>query len=174
MTEADEELIARMAARDESALAELYRRYAPYIRAMARRMLMDNDLVHECVQDAFVQAWKAAGRFDAGKASGKTWLVTIAHRLALNALRDRPPENLTLEDWDGPSEAPDPIDRILVERAMGRLRKEERELLELAFFRGYSHTELAQLLGQPLGSVKTRLRSALAQLRESLEVHHGY
>lgn len=169
MTPTDEQLIADMARGDEEALRELYRRYAPYLFAMGRRMLASREDVEQCVQDAFHNAWRAAERFDPARASAKTWLVTIAHRRALQALRDRRDATLPLEEWDAPTHTPDRLDAVLAQRALEGLGAESRRLVELAFFQGYSHGELAKLTGLPLGTVKTRLRSALDHMRRQLE-----
>jgi RNA polymerase sigma-70 factor, ECF subfamily len=166
--ESDEILIQYMHAREEPALLELHRRYAAYLRAMARRMLRDSDWVEQAVQDAFVQAWEAAGRFDPSKASAKTWLITLAHRLMLNRLRDLPPSELPLEDWDAPVESGDALEQLMVRRAVDTLETGERQMVELAFYRGHSHAELAVLTGKPLGTVKAKLRSALLRLKSYL------
>lgn len=168
MTESDEQLISRMAARDEAALAELYQRYGPYLAALSRRMLQDRDEVQQCVQDSFFRAWEAAGRFDAERASVKTWLATIGHRVTLNRLRGRRPNPLPLEAWDAPTPASDPVERIGLEGAVAALTDDERELIELAFYQGHSHQELAELTGKPLGSIKSKLRGALHKLRDRL------
>lgn len=165
----DEQLIFRIAGRDEDALLELHRRYAPYLTAVARRMLKDGDEVQQCVQDAFVNVWDYAGRFDAGKASAKTWLVTICHRLAINRLRGTKLELLPLQQWDAPARQPDHVERLYVEKAVGRLDDDERELIELAFYQGRSHAQVAEVTGKPLGTVKSKLRTALEKLRLALE-----
>lgn len=171
--ESDEQLVLQMAGRDEAALAELYRRYGPYLAALARRMLGDRDEVQQCVQDAFVRAWEAAARFDPERASAKTWLVTIGHRVALNRLRARRPATLSLETWDAPTPASDPLERTWVGGAVATLEQSERELIELAFYRGHSHQELAELTGRPLGSIKSKLRAALHKLRGKLAERPG-
>lgn len=173
MTITDEQLIAAMALGDEEALRELHRRYAPYLYALARRMLAQREDVEQCVQDAFFNVWKAAGRFDPTRASAKTWIVTIAHRRVLQELRDRPDQTLELEEWDAPTQAPDQIDRVLARRAVDSLDGDQRRLVELAFYQGYSHSELAELTGMPLGTVKTRLRAALERMRRRLEDVRG-
>lgn len=166
----DERLLVEITKRDESALIELHRRYAPYLTAVARRMLQDKDEVHQCVQDAFVKVWEHAGRFDPAKASVKTWLVTICHRLAINRLRGSTLEVLPLQEWDAPTPAnpSDVLDKIVVERAMEALAHDERELIELAFFAGYSHSQIAEHTGRPLGTIKSKLRNALQTLRNQL------
>ena len=168
MTLTDEDLIRQMALGQQDALGELHRRYAPYLYSMGRRMLRDQDDTENCVQDAFMNAWKAAARFDAALASAKTWLVTIAHRRFLQALRDRPDASLPIEEWDAPTAAADPTDALLAERAMTVLDAGERQLIELAYYRGHSHAEVAELTGLPLGTVKTRLRTALSRMKTHL------
>ena len=164
----DELLIARMAQQDEDALSELHRRHARLLYALGQRMLRQRDDVESCVQDAFMNAWKHAARFDPTRAKAKTWLVSIAHHRFLQELRDRPVTELEIADWDAPSSAPDPTDRLLADRAVGGLEGSQRQLVELAYYRGYSHSELAQLTGLPLGTVKSRLRAALDQMRAVL------
>lgn len=158
----------RMAARDETALQELHGRYAPYLSAVARRMLNDPDEVQQCVQDAFVNAWNYAGRFDEKKASAKTWLVTICHRLAINRIRGKQLETMPLQQWDAPERPPDHVERIHIEEALASLDEESKELIELAFYQGYSHSQIAEVTGKPLGSVKTKIRNALTNLRRRL------
>ncbi|WP_424952115.1 RNA polymerase sigma factor [Deinococcus sp.] len=172
MTLTDEDLIAQMAQGQQDALRELHERYAPYLYSMGRRMLHDPTDTESCVQDAFLNAWRAAVRFDRRLASAKTWLVTIAHRRFLQALRDRPDTSLAIEDWDSPTRSPDQADKVMAERAMGILSDPERHLVELAYYRGHSHAEVADLTGLPLGTVKTRLRAALARMKTHLETRH--
>jgi RNA polymerase sigma-70 factor, ECF subfamily len=166
----DERLLVEITMRDESALIELHRRYAPYLTAVARRMLRDRDETHQCVQDTFVKVWEHAGRFDPSKASVKTWLVTICHRLAINRLRGTSLEVFPLQEWDAPSptNSADVLDKIVVEHALEGLTHEERELIELAFFAGYSHSQIAKHTGRPLGTIKAKLRNALQILRARL------
>jgi RNA polymerase sigma-70 factor (ECF subfamily) len=166
----DERLLVEIAQRDEAALVELHRRYAPYLTAVARRMLRDKDDVHQCVQDAFVKVWEHAERFDPAKASVKTWLVTICHRLAINRLRGTTLEVFPLEEWDAPapSHQADVLDKVVVESALATLDHEARALIELAFFAGYSHSQIAEHTGRPLGTIKSKLRHALQALRDQL------
>jgi RNA polymerase sigma-70 factor, ECF subfamily len=164
----DEELVKAMATRDEAALSELHRRYAPYLSAVARRMLRDSDDVQQCVQDAFVNAWEYAVRFDAGKSSAKTWLVTICHRLAINRIRGTQLKLLPLQEWDAPIREPDRLEKVMLEDAVTVLDTDERALIELAFYQGYSHQQVADEMKQPLGTIKTKLRNALGKLRTRL------
>lgn len=164
----DEFLIQAMAGGQDDALRELHRRHARLLYALGHRMLRQQDDVEVCVQDAFMNAWRHAARFDPSRASVKTWLVSIAHHRFLQQLRDRPDTALALEDWDAPVQAPDPTDRALAGRAVQALDAAQRELIELAYYRGYSHSELATLTGLPIGTVKSRLRAALERMRVHL------
>ena len=164
----DEELVKAMATRDEAALSELHHRYAPYLAAVAKRMLRDPDEVQQCVQDAFVNAWEYAVRFDAKKSSAKTWLVTICHRLAINRIRGTQLELMPLQEWDAPVREPDRLEKVMLEEAITVLEEDERALIELAFYQGYSHQQVADELRQPLGTIKTKLRNALGKLRDRL------
>lgn len=161
----DEFLIQAMAGGQDDALRELHRRHARLLYALGHRMLRQQDDVEVCVQDAFMNAWRHAARFDPSRASVKTWLVSIAHHRFLQQLRDRPDTALELEDWDAPVQAPDPTDRALASRAVQALDAAQRQLVELAYYRGYSHSELATLTGLPIGTVKSRLRAALERMR---------
>ena len=169
----DETLLLMMASRHEDALRELHRRYARLLYGLGGRMLRQPDEVDSCVQDAFMNAWKHAARFDPARAKAKTWLVSIAHHRFLQQLRDRPDATLELEDWDEPTAAPDPTDTILAQRAMTVLDESQRHLVELMYYRGYTHSELATITGLPLGTVKSRLRIALDHMRTSLGMKEG-
>lgn len=165
----DVELIQRIASRDEQALVELHDRYAPYLAAVARRMLGDPDEVQQCVQDAFVNVWTYAERFDDRKAACKTWLVTICHRLAINRLRGQKLDTLPLAEWDAPDRQPDHVERVMVRELVDGLEPDDRELIELAYYRGYSQSQVAERTGRPLGTVKSRIRNALIRMRGTLE-----
>lgn len=165
----DLELIQHMQARREEALIELHKRYAPYLAAVARKMLSDPDEVQQCVQDAFVNAWDYAERFDSNKAAPKTWLVTICHRLAINRIRGTKLDTMPLQNWDAPQRQPDLTEQIYIAEALEKLDDEEKELIELAFYKGHSHGQVAELTGKPLGTVKSKLRAALTKLKSTLK-----
>ncbi|MBB5233630.1 RNA polymerase sigma factor [Deinococcus budaensis] len=169
----DETLIERMAQGQQDALLELHRRHSRLLYGLGYRMLRQREDVEGCVQDAFMNAWRHAARFDPSRARAKTWLVSIAHHRFLQQLRDRPATALELGDWDQPTPAADPTDRLLVGRALQVLDPAQRELIELAYYRGHSHAELAALTGLPLGTVKSRLRAALDRMRGALGTPTG-
>lgn len=164
----DETLLRLMSLQNEAALSELHRRYVRLLHALGGRMLHQPDDVDICVQDAFMNAWKHAARFDPTRAKAKTWLVSIAHHRFLQQLRDRPDTALEIEEWDSPTAAPDPEDQLMAQRAVGVLDPTQRQLVELMYYRGYTHSELATMTGLPLGTVKSRLRTALELMRTAL------
>ncbi|RIH88802.1 RNA polymerase sigma factor [Calidithermus roseus] len=175
--ESDSDLIRQVAQGEESALEELYRRYGGKVYALLLRMLGGREEAEEVLQDSFVQLYKEARRYDPQRGSVSTFVFTIARNLALSRLRARRvrPQKALEHDLHDPEQEMglwhehDPTDRVLVERALARLSPEDRRLLEESFYWGYSHSELSERHQMPLGTVKTKLRRALLQLREFLE-----
>jgi RNA polymerase sigma-70 factor (ECF subfamily) len=180
----DAELLRRMAAGDESALGELYDRWSPLVHSVVIRVVGDPDDAEELVEETFWQAWRQAGRYDASRGGISGWLVVIARSRALDRVRlrgwQRAGAATSMDGADAPEPVVDvagPLDaaeldetRRLVRAALERLPAEQRETVELAYFRGMSQTEIAAATGQPLGTVKTRARLALQKLREALSV----
>ncbi len=180
----DGALVRRMAAGDESALGLLYDRWSPLLHSVARRILNDPDDAEEVLEEAFWQAWRQAGRYEEGRGGVSTWLTMMVRSRALDRVRARGrmreeswavlPEPSSAEGYDAPA-APDAFaeqseERRLIQAAVALLPPEQRETVELAYFRGMSQSEIAASLGQPLGTVKTRARLALQKMRESLVV----
>lgn len=177
---ADARIVARMAAADEQALASFHDRWCARVEAVVLRIVRDPDDAADVVEEVFWQCWRQAGRFDAARGDVERWIVTIARSRALDRLRARrrqreevvPDETLVPE---AASDAPDPASdaegadrRARVEAALATLPAEQREALELAYFGGYSQSEIAGRTGLPLGTVKTRMRLALQKLRTVL------
>jgi RNA polymerase sigma-70 factor (ECF subfamily) len=142
----DTQLAAQVAQGDERAFLQLYDRYASHVYALTMRILRDANLAEEATQDAFLKLWSRARLFLSERGSLLTWLLTIARRTALDRLR--------LEGR-----------RPTLSTAVQSLSPEHRQLLELAYYQGLTHTEIAETLNWPLGTVKTRLRAAMEQLR---------
>ena len=179
-SDADRELVRRMAAGDESALGTLYDRYSPLLHSVARRIVGDPDDAEEVLEETFWQAWRQAGRYEETRGGLSTWLVMIARSRAVDRVRAR--RRVREERWDELPEPPaeggdavSPLDsaqmdevRRMVGRAVATLPPEQRQTVELAYFRGLSQSEIAEATGQPLGTVKTRARLALQKLREAL------
>jgi RNA polymerase sigma-70 factor, ECF subfamily len=170
----DGELIEHIAGGDRSAFEELYRRYVRAVLGLALRRIGDRGRAEDATQDAFVAIWRSARTYDPERGPGAPWLYAVARNAITDGLR-RIPE-ATAELQDGPAGDPDPSDRAedawvawRVHRALEVLTEHERPLIELAYWRGLSQSEIADSLGIPLGTVKTRTRSALARLAEELD-----
>jgi RNA polymerase sigma-70 factor (ECF subfamily) len=161
--------IQRMALGDDSALAELYDRYAPLVTGLALRILHDPADAQDVLQAVFLQVWRQAGRYDVSRGAPEAWLCTITRTRALDQLRRR----VALRESAG--EAPRPhtgtpptVEKLAVHRALAGLSSTQRQVLELAYYEGLTQTEIATRLGEPLGTVKTRIRGGMARLRAAL------
>jgi RNA polymerase sigma-70 factor, ECF subfamily len=171
----DEALLALIARADEHALAELYRRFGRLAYGLAFRILRDDALAQDAVQEAFLGVWRAAGRFIAERAKPSTWVLTLVHRRAVDLVRReqrRRAEPLEPEAEIAGVESADEAElltqREAVRSALRQLPPEQREAIELAYYGGYTQSELAERLGQPLGTIKSRMFTGLARLRDLL------
>jgi len=170
----DGELLERIGRGDRPAFEELYRRYVRAVLALALRRIGDRGRAEDAVQDAFVSIWRSARTYDPGRGPGAPWLYAVARNAITDGLRRAP--DPTAELQDGPASDPDPSERAQqswtawrIHRALEVLPEHERPLIELAYWRGLSQSEIADSLGIPLGTVKTRTRSALARLADELD-----
>lgn len=170
----DAELVQLVAADDTDALRVLYERYGSIVFGMAQRLLGDRQLAEECTQDVFVALWRNAAKYEPGRAMVSTWLIGIARNRAIDLVRRRAarPADPYGEIWQG-DESPDSADLVVatdraqrVAAAVAELPAPQREALTLAYFEGLSHSEIAERLHVPLGTVKGRIRLALDRLRE--------
>jgi len=171
----DEAVLALIARADDQALAELYRRFGRLAYGLAFRILRDDALAQDAVQDAFLGVWRAAGRFTAERSKPSTWLLTLVHRRAVDLVRReerRRTEPLQPENEFAGAEAADEAElatrRQTIREALRQLPSEQREAIELAYYGGYTQSELAERLGQPLGTIKSRMFTGLARLRDTL------
>jgi RNA polymerase sigma-70 factor (ECF subfamily) len=178
----DVALIRRMCDADETALGALYDRWVRSLYSLVFHLLKDADEAEDVVEETFWQAWRKASSYEPSRGAVSTWLLTIGRRRALDRLRARGrrrEESMTqlgaLADVASP--VPDPSQmtegserRSHVQAALRGLPDEQREVLELGYFEGLSQTEIAELTGQPLGTVKTRMRLAMQKLREPLSM----
>lgn len=174
--DASVEILMRVAARDAAALAELYDRHSRLLFGLIVRIVRDQQDAEEVLQEVFVQAWTRADSYNAALGSPAGWLVGIARNRAIDRLRANvsrlrafeaaplPPPVDTPESLSGATER-----QRDVRRALDALPREQRELIERAYFLGSTHSELAAQLALPLGTVKTRMRSGLAMLRALLD-----
>ena len=172
----DEALVALVARDEEWALAELYDRHGRVAYGLALRVLRDPALAEDAVQDAFMGVWRSAARFVPERSKASTWLLTLVHRRAVDLVRRE--ERRRAEQLEAASvptgEATDEavwlrFERERVQRALRALPDAQREALELAYYGGFSQSELADRLGQPLGTIKSRMFAGLSRLRELLE-----
>ena len=174
----DETLLAGLASGDAEAAAAFVRRFQRRVYGLAVTMLRDAVLAEEVAQETFVRAWRHAATYDARRGRVPTWLLTIARNLAIDRARMRSPtpvdpdviaSELDLAHVDSPI---DVGERDRLRRAIASLPDEQRRALVLATYAGRTAREIAELDGVPLGTVKTRIRSAMLKLRESLGVEH--
>jgi RNA polymerase sigma factor (sigma-70 family) len=171
----DDELLALVAQGDDEALAALYDRFGRLAYAIALRVLRDPELAQDAVQEAFLAAWRTAAGFDPRRGTASTWLLTLVHRRAVDIVRReqrRRGEPLLASAADTAGAADE--DALLRDRrravleALDQLSPEQRRALELAYYGGLTQSELAEQLGVPLGTVKSRMFTALARLRDLL------
>ena len=174
----DRNVLQRVAAGELDALERLYDRYRTMAYSIALRITADATLAEDVVQDAFLGAWRNAGRYAESRASVKTWLLAIVHHRAVDAVRRRrpttelperedvPPAALTIPDvW---AEVAGHLDQAAVRNAMGVLSDVQREAIELAYFGGLTQQEIAARTNTPLGTVKSRMRLGLLAMRRAL------
>jgi len=172
----DAALIQRIVERDESALAVLYDRYAGMLSSVLNRILHDTQAAEEILQDIFFQLWRNATQFDASRGSLPGWLLVIARNRAISRLRRHNPasgeellENTVVRPTTLETKVAQQQLIGKVKGALDRLPKEQRAAIELAYFEGLTHSEIAERTGDPLGTVKTRLRSAVETLKRSFK-----
>jgi RNA polymerase sigma factor (sigma-70 family) len=169
----DEELLEAVATGDERALGALYDRFGRVAYGVALRILRDRALAEDAVQEAFLAVWRSADGYRRERAKPATWILTLVHRRAVDLVRreDRRRAEPLDEEPDGvadsvPEEADVRERRTAVQTALRRLPPDQRQALELAYYGGYTQSELADRLGVPLGTVKSRMFAGLTRLRE--------
>jgi RNA polymerase sigma factor (sigma-70 family) len=171
----DEALVLLAARSQQHALAELYDRYGRTAYGLALRILRDEALAEDAVQEGFLAVWRAAPRFGPERGTASTWILTLVHRRAVDLVRREQRRRADMLD-----EAMEPsgasvdeeawlrLQRERVQEALRRLPDQQREALELAYYGGFTQSELAERLGQPLGTIKSRMFAGLTRLRELL------
>ncbi|MBV8594739.1 MAG: sigma-70 family RNA polymerase sigma factor [Candidatus Eremiobacteraeota bacterium] len=176
----DEQIIAALAQRDLSALEELYERYSKVAYSLAYRIVGDRGSAEDVVQDAFLSVWRQAQTYKPERGKARTWLMSIVHHRSIDRLRSGASANNTIPYDDLPESEDDTKPSIwqqawthlrgdVVRRALDRLPAEQKKSIELAYFSGYTQTEIAELMGVPLGTVKGRMRIGLQKLRAMLD-----
>ncbi|MGH3440537.1 MAG: ECF RNA polymerase sigma factor SigK [Nitriliruptorales bacterium] len=174
------DLMASVARGDQEAFAAIYDRYADRVFGVIRTVLRDPAMSEEVAQEVFVEAWRTARSFDPERGAVATWLMTLAHRRAVDRVRSEQ-SSRDREDRVGAQEVTRPFDEVeerveavlereQVRQALEGLTDLQREAIELAYYGGNTYREVAELLDTPLGTVKTRLRDGLIRLRDALGV----
>jgi RNA polymerase sigma-70 factor, ECF subfamily len=174
------ELLARSSRGDEAAFADLYDLTSARVYGLARRVVRDPAQAEEVAQEAYLEIWRQSARYDASRGSALAWMLTIVHRRAVDRVRSA--ESAHERDrryaamGDGPAydvveeTVTARLDSARVRRALDTLTDVQREAVTLAYFGGYTHREVSDLLGVPLGTVKTRMRDGLIRLRDTMGV----
>ena len=170
----DAGLVAAIRSGDQSAMAALYDRYSSVVYSVALRVLGDTGAAEDVLQDVFMQLWRKPGAFDSSRGRLGAWLAVISRNRAIDALRKRRPEN-DLEDVVVsvvPDLAGDADRSRVAEKVrglLGTMPATQRAALEMAYFEGLTHSEIAAKTGEPLGTIKTRIRAGLTALRKAFQ-----
>lgn len=174
------DLLVEVAGGSRDAFARLYDLLSPRVLGLIVRVLVDRAQGEEVLQDVFLEIWQSAAAFAPNKGQGRSWVLTIAHRRAVDRVRssqsshDRDERAGFRELAAGSDDVAEQVERRLdakrVSQALGRLSEPQREALTLAYYGGYSQTEIAALVGAPLGTIKTRMRDGMTRMRRELEV----
>ncbi|MCG5449602.1 MULTISPECIES: sigma-70 family RNA polymerase sigma factor [unclassified Micromonospora] len=175
-----DELLPRVARGDEAAFATLYDAMAGRVLGLARRVVRDPAQAEEVTQEVMVEVWRTAGRFDAGRGSASAWILTMAHRRAVDRVRSEQ-AHINRTQQVAATEAHVPYDEVVedvtarlereqVRRCLGRLTPVQRESVTLAYYGGHTYREVAEKLQTPLPTVKTRMRDGLIRMRDCLGI----
>jgi RNA polymerase sigma-70 factor (ECF subfamily) len=173
----DATLVVAIGRWNESALAEVYRRHGGTVHALARRILGSDGRADDVTQDVFVELWRRPERYDPSRGSLRAFLVTVAHGRAVDVLRSesartgreqRTARETAVSGYDVENEVWDLAMANQLRLAISRLSEPERKAIELAYFNGHTYREVAALLGEPEGTVKSRIRAGLRRLRAAL------
>ena len=169
----DADLVSAIASGDESAMGQLYDRYSAIVYSTAVRILGDRTTAEDLLQEVFMQLWRNPAAFDSNRGTLAPWLVAITRNRAIDWLRKRRPETLVADV--SLAIEPDLASKTDFARFAGKIRamldrmpKTQKDVLEMAYFEGLTHSEIAAKTGQPLGTIKTRIRSGLLALRTAL------
>ena len=171
-------LIQRTATQDREAFSQLYDRFSSLVFSLAMRMLRAQSDAEDLLQEVFMQVWRQAGNYSPERGSPEAWIINIARSRAIDKLRAirRRDKSFILTDDPAAAESPDNVEsavgdseaKLAMNSALANLPEAQRKVLELAYFAGLSQTEIADRLKEPLGTVKTRMRSGIQRLRGML------
>ena len=169
---ADNSLVSAIRSGDEKAMAMLYDRYSPIVYSVALRVLGDTGAAEDVLQEVFMQLWRNPGGFDSSRGNLAAWLAVISRNRAIDAIRKRRPDTdiadviVSVEpDLAGDAERARAMEKV--RSALGAMPSAQRSALEMAYFEGLTHTEISAKTGEPLGTIKTRIRAGLLALRKA-------
>jgi RNA polymerase sigma-70 factor (ECF subfamily) len=169
---ADISLVSAIRSGDENAMAKLYDRYSSIVYSVALRVLGETGAAEDVLQEVFMQLWRNPGVFDSSRGNLAAWLAVISRNRAIDAIRKRHPETdiadvvVSVEpDLTGDAERARAMEKV--RGALGAIPSAQRSALEMAYFEGLTHTEIAAKTGEPLGTIKTRIRAGLLALRKA-------
>lgn len=176
-TYTEQELVSLLKSRDSKAFGYLYDNYSASLYTIIAQLVDDMEVANDVLQEVFINIWRKIESYDPVKGRLFTWMLNIARNASIDTLRSKgyqnTQKNQSLQEKDGWIEggrsALADVDNIGLKKVVHRLKKEYRVLIDLAYFKGYTHEEIAQIESIPLGTVKTRIRNALTQLREYLK-----
>lgn len=175
-------VLAAVAGGDLHAFGRIYDDLAPLVFGVARRVVRDPSRAEEVTQEVFTEVWRQAARFDASRGSVRTWVLTIAHRRAVDAVRSSEASRVREEHVARrePVEVAGPEEAVVtasehdgVRRCLEALTPLQSQAVRLAYYQGFTYPEVAEMLGRPLSTVKTRMRDGLIRLRDCLEARDG-
>lgn len=176
---ADEDLISLVEAADAEAFATLYDRHSRAAFSLAYRMMGERQASEDLAQDAFLKVWRSASSYRAERGSVRTWILSIVHNRGIDQIRSQASRRRTQEEIEASAPRSQPSEafaetwrnsqREQVREALGTLPPEQLKILELAYFSGYTHMEISNLLDLPLGTVKGRMRLGLKKIRDYFE-----
>jgi RNA polymerase sigma factor (sigma-70 family) len=174
-TYSESELVAQLLQQDEKSFGYLYDNYSGALFGIISQVIPDKEIASDVLQEVFVNIWRKIGSYDATKGRLFTWMLNVARNAAIDKIRSKGYQdglrNLPLQqDVNVPGQQVAPrTDDFGLRKMVSRLKDEQKVLVELSYFQGYTHEEIAKTLSIPLGTVKTRIRSALIQLRTQIE-----
>ncbi len=172
-------LLSRAGRGDQSAFADLYDSLAPLLHGVVLKVVRDPAMSEEVTQEAFIELWRLAPRYDSSRGSVRSWATTLAHRRAIDRVRseqssrdrtEREAQNRPIQSGDVAEQVVADIDGTRVRKALERLTDIQRQAVELAYFGGHSYREVSVLLGVAEGTIKTRIRDGMIRLRDELGV----